>query len=133
MVRAGAIVNLNVRPVFDNPDPGVHYYSFAVPGVVELGAVLRRVDRGPDAMMLSFDSLSVYAHTIKDASPAPHTIAPPPETRASKSARKTECTATARRGSRSISPSAPQRSTATKARANSSSNYAFTRGICGAG
>jgi len=44
VVRAGAVVNLNVRPVFDNPDPSVHYYSFVVPGVIELGAVLRRVD-----------------------------------------------------------------------------------------
>jgi hypothetical protein len=65
VVRAGSVVNLNVRPVFDNPDPGVHYYSFAVPGVIELGAVLRRVDHGPDEMMLSFDSLSVYARTIE--------------------------------------------------------------------
>lgn len=65
VVRAGAVVNLNVRPVLDTPDPGVHYYSFAVPGVIELGAVLRRVDRGPNDMMLSFDTLSVYARTIE--------------------------------------------------------------------
>ncbi len=65
VVRAGSVVNLNVRPVFDDPDPGVHYYSFAVPGVIELGAVLRRVDRGPYDMMLSFDSLSVYASHIE--------------------------------------------------------------------
>jgi hypothetical protein len=65
VVRAGSVVNLNVRPVFDNPDPGVHYYSFAVPGAIELGAVLRRVDHGPDDMMLSFDSLSVYARNIE--------------------------------------------------------------------
>jgi hypothetical protein len=54
-----------VRPVFDEPDPGVHYYSFAVPGVIELGAVLRHVDHGPYDMMLSFDSLSVYARNIE--------------------------------------------------------------------
>jgi len=65
VVRAGAVVNLNVRPVFDNPDPGVHYYSFTVPGAIELGAVLRRVDRGPSGMMLSFDSMSVYASNIE--------------------------------------------------------------------
>lgn len=65
VVRAGAVVNLYVRPVFDNPDPGVHYFSFAVPGVIELGAVLRRVDQGPHDMMLSFDSLSVYASNIE--------------------------------------------------------------------
>lgn len=73
VVRAGGVVNLHVRPVFDNPDPSVHYYSFAVPGVIELGAVLRRVDRirpdpretfGQDYMMLSFDSLSLYARNI---------------------------------------------------------------------
>jgi hypothetical protein len=65
VVRAGSVVNLNVRPVFDEPDPGVHYYSFAVPGVIELGAVLRHVDHGPYDMMLSFDSLSVYARNIE--------------------------------------------------------------------
>ena len=65
VVRAGSVVNLNVRPVLDNPDPGVHYYSFAVPGVIELDAVLRRVDHGPDDIMLSFDSLSVYARNIE--------------------------------------------------------------------
>ncbi len=54
-----------MRPVLDTPDPGVHYYSFTVPGVIELGAVLRRVERGPNDMMLSFDTLSVYARTIE--------------------------------------------------------------------
>jgi hypothetical protein len=73
VVRAGSIVNLNVRPVFKDPDPGLHYYSFSVPGQIELGAVLRRVDRkrpaplnsfGQDYYMLSFDSLSAYAQKL---------------------------------------------------------------------
>jgi hypothetical protein len=72
-VRAGSIMNLNVRPVFDHPDPGVHYFSFVVPGKPEMGAVLRRVDLlrpgardsfGPDYMMLTYDTLSVYARSI---------------------------------------------------------------------
>jgi hypothetical protein len=93
VVRAGSVVNLNVRPVFDEPDPGVHYYSFAVPGVIELGAVLRHVDHGPYDMMLT-SIRCPFTQEISSASPAPCT-APPPATRASKSARKTASTATA--------------------------------------
>jgi hypothetical protein len=73
VIRAGGIVNLNVHPVFHDPDPGLHYYSFSVPGPIELGAVMRHVDLtrpdpgktfGQDYPMLSYDSLSVYAQKL---------------------------------------------------------------------
>lgn len=74
VVRAGSVVNVNVRPVFAHPDPGLHYFSFTVPGPLQLGAVMRRVDAvradpgrsfGQDYAMFSYDSLSVYARNLE--------------------------------------------------------------------
>jgi len=73
VLRAGSVVNLNVRPVFKDPDPGMRYFSFPLPGPFMLAAVIRRVDRirenpgedfGQDYVMLSDDTLSVYAHKL---------------------------------------------------------------------
>jgi len=74
VVRAGSVVNLNVHPVFAHPDPGLHYFSFTVPGPRQLGAVMRRVDAvradpgrrfGQDYAMFSYDSLSIYARNLE--------------------------------------------------------------------
>jgi hypothetical protein len=73
VLRAGSVIHLNIRPVFAHPDPGLHYFSFGVPGPLQLGAVMRRVDRvrptglnhfDQDYAMLSYDTLSVYARTL---------------------------------------------------------------------
>jgi hypothetical protein len=74
VIRAGSVVHLNIRPVFADPDPNLHYFSFSVPGPIQLGAVMRRVDLirpkpresfGQDYPMLSYDSLSVYAQSLE--------------------------------------------------------------------
>jgi hypothetical protein len=73
VIRAGGITNINVRLIAAEPDPGLHYFSFGVPGPIGLGAVLRRVDQirpqrsefGQDYMMLSYDTLAIYAPSIE--------------------------------------------------------------------
>jgi hypothetical protein len=73
VLRGGSVIHLNIRPVFAHPDPGLHYFSFGVPGPLQLGAVMRRVDRvrprarttfDQDYAMLSYDTLSVYAQSL---------------------------------------------------------------------